>query len=411
MSKTTAASLADSNDIGLDIIGLATDRLAASGKIHAPLSAAARKTDPDSGTDDDEPEAPAREEGEDDAAYAARLTEAGFDPDEHIQPAESDEDRTARLQQEEGESDDDYDARLAEEGLSRDDVPAVEELSEEEKKAAAQKIRDEADLKKLPEAARKAAQAVINKRIGQITAKSKAKETADASRIAALEAELAEAKEAADGQPAKATVVTNVHPLLLDPSEDAIAKYVAGVEAFEDWAAEHEDGYEPTAEDAAKGYKPATKAEIRQRLRLFQRERDQVVAKARDHLAKRTSAEAEARKLLPAFFDATQPEYQAARSLLREQPELKRFPDYMTRAAEIVLGRKALADLKTAAVKPKPKTPAPRASRAPGAGGAAKGGFAERKRGMTDAPEAVRQFAKSPTRENLATFAGSFLET
>ena len=413
---TPAAEENDQNEIGMDVIALAAERLGvklpaetAPAKGAKKPAAAASKKEADATTD----EVPEREEGETDEDYSARLEEAGIDPAEHIAATETDEERTERLQQGADETDDDYEARLAEEGLTRDDVVVAEkELTEEEKKAAAEKARNEADLKKLPEAVRNTVQGIINKRIGKITAQAKAKETELTTRNAELETQLAEAKEAADGKPAKATVIGTVHPLLFDPSEDAIAKYVEGVEGFEDWAAEHADGYEPTAEEEAKGYKPASAGEIRARLRSLQRERDKIVAQAREALTKRAASEAEAKKIIPAFFDAKSPDYQAARTLLREQPELKRFPDYQLRVAAIVLGRKALADLRTAAAKPvvKPK-PVVRASRAPNAGAATKGGFTERKRGGSDATTAAEDFAKAPTRENLTRNALSFLET
>lgn len=397
----------DSNDVGVDIINLAAARLglAPSAATTERKPAAAK---PSAATDDTE--VPEREEGEPDDDYSARLEEAGIDPAEHIQPAESAEDRAARLAQGDLESDEDYEARLDAEGLTRDDVAPAAEPTEEEKKAAAQKARDEADLKKLPEGVRKTVRSIIEKRLGKMTAQAKAKEAEFTARVGELEAQLSDAKAAADGKPARATVIGTIHPLLLDPSEEAIAKHIASVEALEDWATEHEDGFEPTEAQLAQGYKPLTKIEVRQRLRAYQRERDKLVGEARSALAKRAASEAEAKQILPAFFDAKSPDFQAARSLLREQPELKRFPDYMLRAAEIVLGRKALAALRTAAAKPKTKLPPPRASRAPGGGTAAKGGTFERKLGGADATSAARSFAKAPTRENLAAVAGSFLE-
>lgn len=393
MSKDNSSANTDTaGDAGVsdDVLALAAARFGVElPKAEAAAPAAAA----------DAQEVPAREEGESDEDYGQRLTEAGLDPAEHIQPAESEEDRAARLQQQEGEDDEAYEARLEEEGLTRDDVPAPAAApTEEEKKAAAQKAREEADLKKLPEPARKVAQAIIDKRIGQITAKAKAKEEEFSTKIGELENQLAEAKQAAEGKPAQATVVGSVHPLLLDPSEDAIAKYVQGVEDFEDWASEHEDGYEPTEAELAKGFKAVPKAEIRSRLRALQRERDKLVPQARDLLAKRATAEAEARKILPAFFDAKTPEYQAARTLLREQPELKRFPDHMVRAAEIILGRKALAELRQKATPApkKPATPPAKAPRLPGSGSAAKGGVIERAPVRPSSSEAMKRAVNQP---------------
>lgn len=409
-TSTAPTSQSDEHEIDFSTMQAAAKRLG----VDIPGSAASADAAPDAGAqppdEGAETEPPAREDGETDEDYAARLTEEGFDPEEIIETSETEEERAARLQQQENETDEDYEARLDAEGLTRDDVPTTEP-TEEKKKLAAQKARDEADLKKLPEGARKAAHAIIEKRIGKITAKAKAREAELDTRVAELESQLAEAREAAEGKPARATIVGTVHALLLDPSETAIADYIANVETFEDWVAAHEDGYEPSAEDAAKGAKAISKAELRSRLRALQRERDKLVPQARDLLAKRATAEADARKIIPAFFDAKKPEYQAARTLLREQPELKRFPDHMVRAAEIVLGRKALAELRQAANQPKRPAAPPRAPRAPGGNHPAKGGFEQRKpAARTDASSALKKFTKAPTRETLESVAGDFIE-
>lgn len=443
----TPAPENDANDLGLDVISQAAGRLGV--KLpHDPAASAPAKqpaANPGTAHGGNEPQpddqAPPRESGEDDDAYAARLQDQGYD-DEQVTAAlqaypAGDDDGSAPAgdqppAREDGEDDDAYAARLQDQGYDDEQVAAAleahpvagnddKEDDEEDDgedaaakaKAAAQKAKDDADLKKLPEPVRKTVQSIIDKRIGRITAKTSAETEALKQRLAAVEAERDEAKATADGKPARLVVVDNVHPLLLDPSEEAIAKYLETVEKFEDWAAEHEDGYEPSAEELAKGYKPATKAEISQRLRAIKREREKLVPQARELIGKRTTADAEARKLLPAFFDATKPEYQAARSLLREQPELKRFPDYMLRAAEVVLGRKALADLRAAGGKPPAKKPAtpPRASRVPGGGSPAKGGFGERKPAGPDAPAAVKSYLKTPSRENLAAAAKVFLGT
>lgn len=399
MTTTTQSAPAPvSGEISDDILGAAAAKFGV--KLPGSPSAAASKpaeegkAEATAETDDEKRARLPKGDDETDDDYEARLAD---DEGPVATDQETDEERTARLQQQDGETDEDHAARLTEEGVEEDEI-ATHRLTAEQKADAARKAREEIELKKLPEAVRKPVQDLINKRLGQMTARTKAKETELGNQITTLQAELAEAKEAAEGKAPQATIIGDVHPLLLADDEGAIIKYVEGVEAFEDWAADHADGYDPTAEEIAKGAKPVAAAEIRQRLRALQRERDKIVPQARAALAQRATHEAEAKKLVPALFDAKSPEYQAARSLLREQPELKRFPDYRLRVAAIVLGNKALADLKAASGKPKPK-PVTRASRAPGGGDAPKGGF-ERKPAGADAPTAVKQAIEKPTLEN-----------
>ena len=410
MSTTTTA-----NEIGLDIINLATKRLnvapisdtgipAATIKAK-PAAPAATNADDSADLDDDD----AADHNDDDTTEDDTPEDDGATDD----TAETDEAKRARLQQQPGETDEAHAERLDAEGIDSEDAAAYQ-LTAEQKAVAADKARAEADLKKLPEAVRKTAQAIIDKRIGKITAKTAAEKTQLTNRVTELETQLAEAREAADAKPGARVTGDASNPLAFAETEDDIARYEAGIEAFEDWAADHADGYEPSEAEAAQGAQALTANEVRQKLRLVQRNAAKFVSQARAALAKRGEAETEAKKLIPAFFDAKTPEYQAARTLLREQPELKRFPDYRLRIAEIVLGRKALADLRAAGVKAsstKTDKKAPlRASRAPGAGGAAKGGF-ERSSSGADAPEAGRAFAKNPTRENLAKAAMALMGT
>lgn len=427
MAKTTPtpASASSADEIDLDIMQQAAARRGLTYTI--PAKPAPVYTD---GDGDTPPERPAREDGETDEDYHQRLIDAGFDPDEETE-TETDDERAARLQQQEDETDDDYEARLAEEGLTRDDVPTVKDgdgdgendgdgKTDEQKQAearAAAKAADAADLKKLPPETRKTVQSIIDRRLGKITAKSKADiESAQAERDAAI-AERDEARAAAAGKPSRIVVPEGIHPLALTDNAAEIDAREAEIDAFLDWAEDHAEGYEPDEASLAKGHKPASAADIRRAVRDLTRERDRVLPGLRDALKARATHTAEARKLMPSLFDAKSTDYLAAQKLLREQPEIKRFPDYQLRLAWMVAGQKALAapaPAKGADGKPtapnQTATPSKKAPRVPNGGGTAKGGILERKPKGVAAPDAVKRFAKSPTRDNLAAVVGDLVE-
>lgn len=228
-----------------------------------------------------------------------------------------------------------------------------------------------AKLKDLPTEVRQKVQSVIDARMGAITAKERAKYDKLATRNDELENELAEAKKSG-GSPVN---VPGVHPLFLAPSEAAVDAREEEIEKFEDWAADHPEGF--NLEDS-ENYDPKqpsyTAAQISSRLRELNRERSRIIPAVRANFQKRAALDADVKKALPSLFDRKSDDYATAQAILKAQPELRRHADMNVLIARQILGEKALAALVKGTTAPAKSVIAPKkAPRVPGSGGAAKG--------------------------------------
>lgn len=116
-------------------------------------------------------------------------------------------------------------------------------------------------------------QRIFDARLGKEVSKRKLAEE----KAAKLEADLTAAQGAADATAAEVARVIQVMPEYLKQGEPEVLKRDAEMSAFEDWAAEHQDGYE--APDGSKSY---TAAQIRRRLVDVQREHNRIVRQADD---------------------------------------------------------------------------------------------------------------------------------
>lgn len=249
-------------------------------------------------------------------------------------------------------------------------------------------------LKSLPEATRKVVQTVIDKRIGQVVAKERAKTDEATARIAALETELAEAQAATPAAPAPA--VAGTHPLMLAKNESELDRRVAEIDAAEEFFIRHEDGYDGDGTDANP---PISAADLKLRWRELSRERDRIIPAARKLLQERATHEAELRKTAPTFLDAKSEDGRAVQATLKLMPELRRHANATALAVQIVLGQRALAALTAKTATTKPATAPKKAPRVPGAGGPAKGG-APVTDGRPDSSAAVKTLMQRPGDRN-----------
>jgi hypothetical protein len=308
----------------------------------------------------------------------------------------------------------DDDDQPATDEADEDDAAATEddaeaELSDEEKEAAALAQATAAlvnsRLKDLPEPVRQRVQAVLDARIGKITAKAKAEAAQLTTRVDALAAELEEAKAA---QPATAApALPGVHPLFFAESETVLETRLAEIENFEDFAADHPDGFEG---DPAKNLPAWTPESIRRTLRDLQKERDRVIPAVRANLRARAASDVELKKTFAPMFDRTREEYRSAQALLKTMPELRRHPEANVLVAQLILGQRALAALKKPAAKSEKLAAVIRkAPRVPGAGAPARGGAADHRSSGPDSSAAVAKFMQDPKGRGFAAAVESFL--
>jgi hypothetical protein len=305
------------------------------------------------------------------------------------------------------------------EGEDGDADPHAAELAKlnaETKRFLAQQLKD------LSPEQRAAVEKVIGMRLGKVVKQASAERERLEAQVVDMTGEL-EAAQRAKGAPA----IEGIHPALLVDSEAEIDEMEDKNEAFlGGWAIQHRDGYNlPESENYDPSQPTYTAEQISQRVYEVTRENRRILPQARQALKERAAADAALRKVVPALFDAKSPEYRAAHLILRDQPWLKRFPDFRRRIAAQVLGQKALAELekKSAAAAPakgggqdNQGTPKPgafrKAPRLPGSGGVggpAKGGSDGRRPAGSGTPEAIRNFGKEPSVRNLTSIVERML--
>jgi hypothetical protein len=373
-------------EIGDDIMSAATHRLGLNFPRSAPSAAKPAA-----------PAAPAPAEDDDDNGAAATPGDAVESDPDHGETDTPPAKPTAEAG-DEGETDPE-----AKDGADKAEPTAEEQAALELAKENAAYV--DANLKTLPAPLKKQVQAVLDARIGKITATSKAEQARLEARVEELTAEV-EAAQGKAGAPAP-VALPGVHPLMFAESTAVLDARLAEIEAFEDFAAEHADGYEG---DEAKGLPAWTPEQLRKQVRELHRERDRVIPAARAKLVQRATADAALKQTFAPLFDRKSAEYAQAQAILKTMPELRRHPNASEIVAKIILGERALAALG----KPKPAAPTPaavrRAPRVPGAGGAPRGSAIPRAAGGAGATEAGRKFAQSPTRATLRSVALSLLD-
>lgn len=210
-------------------------------------------------------------------------------------------------------------------------------------------------------------QARIDKRLGKLTARAKTAEE----RVQSLEAENATLKQQAT-QPAAQPIPE--HPLVEAKDIGAIEQHegrlVAWIDQLQAAVDRAQDEGVAEIEDGERTFKVA---DVRAKIREYQRELNSVIPRAKQVVAQRQQSDAKTREIFPEVFDSTKPEFQAVEQILRNDPFMRRHPNGRFVAALIVEGQKALqARMKPAAQTPKkpvaPAKPAPRLPMNPSAG-------------------------------------------
>ena len=201
------------------------------------------------------------------------------------------------------------------------------------------------------------------KRIDKLTKRAKGAEERESSkdeRIAKLESELA-AKEAEPSAQVPAAPATPTHPFTNATKMDDILREEHNAEQVLDWADSNPDGALVQTSDGELEYSAEEVRDIRKRaskaLRKWLPERKQWIREnhAQDEYAHAT---------YKWWTDKSTAEYQAAMNVIREFPEIQRFPDYKVIVGDTLVGMhmrlSAHKDAKAPkAVKPKkaPKQP------------------------------------------------------
>ncbi|MDR1280296.1 MAG: hypothetical protein LBK99_05695 [Opitutaceae bacterium] len=153
-------------------------------------------------------------------------------------------------------------------------------------------------------------------------------------------------------------------------------------------------------------------------------ELDVVIPALRRNMQAREGFSRQARKLVPGLFDAKSREGIAAKAILTEMPELRRFPDYNLRLAQMVIGQRTLELARKRAAsgggsgggkresrRDSTKKPRKLAPRVPHGGGSGKGGEYERgNRKGAGSQKALERYISDPSIETLSDVTAEFLE-
>lgn len=269
-------------------------------------------------------------------------------------------------QSEESESSEDAAVSAAEE--TDTDLSQTETPDAEAEQAAEEGVGDEDGLTA-------DVQASVDKRIGKEVRKRKealeAKEAAE-SEAAELRQKLEEAearaKEAGDAMADFVPPPTEANPFANLNSLEDIQKEMLRAEQTLEWAEDNPDGALLTTDE---GEREFTSEDVREIKKKASRALRRQLPEQQAYLQARDSLEPQALESYPWWKDKASSEFQSAMQLLRQMPELARFPDYKFVVGDYLAGRGLRENLpaKQAAAKVAKKAPsqptAPTAEPAP----------------------------------------------
>lgn len=201
-------------------------------------------------------------------------------------------------------------------------------------------------------------QKVFDKRIGELTGKSKrAEEEAERERTRATELDARvkeQEQELLDLRKGGAAQAAGVPKVFLATSEEELQAredYLWGVEQF---CRRHESGYEGDGTEA----NPSVSAdEIRERLLAVQEERQRYLPKARDMVRERAKLQATVKTVYPELLDPKSEDHKQMEKILRAYPAMRTRPDVELLIGDLLAGKKA-REAKATGKKPAPR-PAP----------------------------------------------------
>lgn len=210
-------------------------------------------------------------------------------------------------------------------------------------------------------------QAKIDRRIGKEVAKTKAAKT-EAERLAAENAALkAQLEGKGKAEKPVPSAAVGVHPVMEMTAEELEARE-SQIFDFEEWAAEHPEGYE--APDGSKSY---TAKEIAVSLAKLRRERDWFIPRARKALEAAAAEDATVQTVYPELLKEGSPDRATLEAFAKRVPGIKQFSNWKIMVGDMIhRERERSVQAKksgSAGGVALPKTPAPKAPAAPGAGG------------------------------------------
>jgi hypothetical protein len=239
------------------------------------------------------------------------------------QPADAEE------QSEESESPDE--APVSAGGDEGNDLSQTETTDAEAEPAA-----DEVEDDEQPEGLPPDIQEKVNKRIGKEVRKRKTVEEEKAAEISELKAQLAEAQAEGAENTEFAPAPTEVNPFANLNSVEDVQKEMLRAEQTLEWAEDNPEGALLETKEGEQEFTQDDVREIRKKAaRAMRRQLPEQLGfiQARDHL------EPQALEAFPWWKDKASSEFQNAMQVLRQMPDLARFPDYKFVVGDYLAGR------------------------------------------------------------------------
>lgn len=292
-------------------------------------------------------------QGDLDQVGLAEILKGTLERDEQPEPQPAD----AEEQSEESEQPDE--ASVSAEGDEGNDLSHTE-TTEAEAEPAADEVEEGADSEGLPPEL----QEKVNKRIGKEVRKRKTAEEEAAAEIAELKQRLTEAEARAEEErpPEFAPAATEANPFGNLNSVEEVQKEMMQAEQTLEWAEDHPEG---ALLETKEGDKEFTSEDVREIRKKAARAIRRHLPEQLGYIQARDQLEPRALEAYPWWKDKSSSEFQNAMQLLRQMPELARFPDYKFVVGDYLSGRaiRETPSVKAAAKEvkkapPQPTTPA-----------------------------------------------------
>ncbi len=198
-------------------------------------------------------------------------------------------------------------------------------------------------------------QASVDKRIGKEVRKRKealeAKEAAE-SKVAELKAQLEQAEAAVEGASDFSAPPTDTNPFANLNTLKEVQEEMMRAEQTLEWAEDNPDGALVESKDGDVEY---TAEEVREVKKRASRALRRQLPEQQGYIQARDQMEPQALDAYPWWKDKASSEFQAASQVLRNMPELARFPDYKLVVGDYLNGMVSRMNRNTQKVQPKAK--------------------------------------------------------
>lgn len=299
---------------------------------------------------------------------ASRFSDAEQSADEEAEPETEEEEAQADPEAEEGSEEQEAEADESEPSDEAEEKPEEEE-AEEEAEEESEDSEDVPDLKKLDPKTREVVTKILSREMGKVRAKKREAEA----KAAELETSLASVRQEAETIKARAVELeaakvvpmpTATDPLSQFTTAEALTRLENDNRAFRRWATQNPDGGTcPLMRDDDGKPVELNAHQVRNLIANVDDDLDVNIPRRRAYLAENAKYDEQVNTLFPQLKEPHHELSLAVNDVLKNAPELKRFPGARMGAVYYELGRRLVEQhqgkaWEVATRKPAPATPA-----------------------------------------------------